>query len=576
MKVLFGIPLILALALTACGDKTPDKIKLDSPVKTTEATSPGMVAAANPHAVEAGLTVLRAGGSAVDAAIAVQTTLGLVEPQSSGIAGGAFMVVYDSKTGKVWTYNGREKAPSGAAPEMFLDPETGEPIRYLSRITSGRATGVPGVMIMLEKAHGDYGKIDWDKSFDPAIALAENGFEVSPRLAGLIKRAAGFGFGKFPATGAYFFDENGEPHEAGFLRDNQSYADTLKALQKKPRALLLPPIANDIIAATQQDPLPGSMTLADMAAYEAQKEPALCSPYRDYTICGAMPPSSGSLAVMSILGTLQNFDMSAMGNSLEGWHTFAEASFLSYADRDKYVADDDFVQVPIKELLDQDYLKTRAALISMDSASSDVKAGDPVNFVRGKDATPDSPGTSHFTIVDKDGLTVSMTTTVESVFGSHRMVNGFLLNNQLTDFSSRTHDANGDPIANAIAPNKRPRSSMAPIITFGPDGKLAFTSGSPGGNSIIAYTAKTVVGMVDWGLSPQDAIELPNVIARNGSIRLEENRLDEDIITGLEYLGHKVVRSQGEISGLHIIRRNADGSYTGGADPRREGLAKSE
>jgi len=218
------------------------------------------------------------------------------------------------------------------------------------------------------------------------------------------------------------------------------------------------------------------------------------------------------------------------------------------------VADDDFVEVPIKEMLDKDYLKTRAALISMDKVLTDVKAGNPVDFVRGKDATPDSPGTSHFTIIDKDGLTVSMTTTVESVFGSHRMVNGFMLNNQLTDFSFRTHDANGDPIANAVAPNKRPRSSMAPMIAFGPDGK----------------------GMVDWGLSPQEAIDLPNVIARNGKIRLEENRLDADIIDGLEAMGHEIVRSKGEISGLHIIRRNADGSYTGGADARREGLAKSE
>ena len=545
-------------------------------IKTTEATAPGMVVAANPHAVEAGLTILRKGGSAVDAAIAVQTVLGLVEPQSSGLAGGAFMILYDNKSGDVWFYNGRETAPAGVTPDMFMDPETGEPRRYFERLTSGRATGVPGVMVMLDKAHQDYGKLDWKESFGPGITLAEQGFEISPRLNGLITRFANYGFGSDPAVKSYFFDADGAALPVGFKRDNPAYAGVLKALSNNPRALLEGAIAQDIIDRTHQDPLPGTMTLADMAAYEAQKEPALCAPYRDYTFCGAMPPSSGGIAVLSILGTLENFDMSGMGNSLDGWHAFAEASFLSYADRDKYVGDDDFVTVPIKEMLDSDYLESRAGLISMETANTDVSAGNPVDFVRGKDATPDNPGTSHFTIIDKDGLTISMTTTVEGPFGSGRMVRGFLLNNQLTDFSSLPVDKDGNPIANAVAPGKRPRSSMAPMIAFGPDGELAFTTGSPGGNSIIAYTAKTIVGMVDWGLTPQDAIALPNVIARNGSIRLEENRLAEDIIVGLETRGHKVVRSQGEISGLHIILRNDDGSYTGAADPRREGVARSE
>ncbi len=578
MKALSGLIFSAALILTACKSDNPSTKVLtpnDFPITKTTATAPGMVAAANPHAVEAGLEILREGGSAVDAAIAVQTVLGLVEPQSSGIAGGAFMIVYDNQTGDVWFYNGRETAPAGVTPEMFLD-ETGNPIRYFEGITSGRATGVPGVMIMLDLAHKDYGKINWAKSFEPAINLAENGFEVSPRLAGLIKRAAGFGFGRQETVKNYFFDQDGNPHEIGFLRDNPAYAETLKSLQKNPRALLEPPIANQIIAVTQEEPLPGTMTLADMAAYHAQKEKALCGTYRDYTLCGAQPPSSGGIAVLSILGQLESFDMAELGNSLSGWHAFAEASFQAYADRDQYVADDDFVTVPTHEMLDKDYMKSRAANISMDSIISDVQAGNPVAFTRGKDATPDSPGTSHFTIIDKTGLTVSMTTTVESVFGSQRMVGGFMLNNQLTDFSFKTHDDSGNPIANAPAPGKRPRSSMAPMIAFGPDGRLAFTTGSPGGSSIIAYTAKTIIGMVDWGLSPQEAIELPNVIARNGSIRLEENKLDADIITGLETLGHKVVRSKGEISGLHIIKRNPDGSYTGGADPRREGIAKSE
>ena len=578
MKAFSALLLTTALVMTGCKQSStaPNTSADPSIVSKTKATAPGMVAAANPYAVDAGLDILRKGGSAVDAAIAVQTVLGLVEPQSSGLGGGAFMIVYDNKTGKVWFYDGRETAPAGATPDMFIDPETGEPRRYFDRLTSGRATGVPSAMVMLSKAHDDYGTLKWAESFAPGIELAEQGFNVSPRLNGLITRLAKYGFGADPAVKAYFFDETGEPLQAGFKRDNPAYADTLKALSSNPRALLEGPIGQAIIDRTQEPPLPGTMTLEDMAAYEAKKEPALCGPYRDYTFCGAMPPSSGGIAVLSILGTLENFDMKAMGNSLDGWHAFAEASFLAYADRDKYVADDDFVSVPIQEMLDPDYLKSRAALISMEKANTDIKAGNPVDFIRGKDATPDNPGTSHFTIIDKNGLTISMTTTVEGPFGSGRMVGGFLLNNQMTDFSSLSHDANGDPIANAVAPGKRPRSSMAPMIGFGPDGKLAFTTGSPGGNSIIAYTAKTIVGMVDWGLSPQEAIDLPNVIARNGAIRLEENRLDEAIITGLEARGHKVRRSQGEISGLHIIKRNEDGSYTGGADPRREGAAISE
>ncbi len=576
MKAFSALLLTSALIMGGC-KQTASKVETSSGhnISTTVAKAPGMVAAANPYAVEAGLEILRAGGSAVDAAIAVQTVLGLVEPQSSGIAGGAFMILYDNKSGDVWFYNGRETAPAGVTPDMFLDLETGEPLGYLERVGSGRSTGVPGVMVMLEKAHKDYGKLTWADSFAPGIKLAENGFEVSPRLNNLLGRMQRFGFLKDADAADYFLDE-GEILPVGFNRTNQPYAKVLTALSKNPRALLEGPIGEAIIAKVQSEPRPGSMTLTDMAAYKAQKEPALCAPYRAYTFCGAMPPSSGGVAVLSILGTLENFDMKALGNSLDGWHAFVEASFMAYADRDKYVADDDFVTVPIKDMLDPDYLKSRAALISMETAQTDVKAGDPVDFVRGKDATPDNPGTSHFTIIDKDGLTVSVTTTVEGPFGSGRMVNGFMLNNQLTDFSHKPVDADGNPIANAIEPGKRPRSSMAPMIAFGPDGQMAFTTGSPGGNSIIAYTAKTIVGMVDWGLSPQEAIELPNVIARNGTIRLEENRLDEAIITGLEARGHNIRRSKGEISGLHIIRRNADGSYTGGADPRREGLAKSE
>lgn len=563
-------------------------------VKSTPALSPGMVAAANPLAVKAGVEILRQGGSAVDAAIAVQTVLGLVEPQSSGLGGGAFMVVYDPKTAKVWNYNGRETAPANVTPDLFMDPETGEPLRYFEGIASGRSTGVPGAMVMLNRAYQDYGKLDWGAQMNPAIKLAEDGFAVSPRMADIVNRMGDYALKKDENARNYFFLEDGSPIPEGFIRDNKPYAESLRALQDNPRALLEGPIAEAIIAKTHEEPLAGTMTLSDMANYQAIKTEALCDTYRANIICGATPPSSGPLAVMSILGQLENFDMTKLGQTTEGWHVFSEASALAYADRDKYVADPDFVEVPVGPLLDKAYLKSRARLIQKDTALTDVKAGNPVDFVRGQDATPNSPGTSHFTIVDSDGLTVSITTTVESAFGSQRMVKGFMLNNQLTDFSFKPVDANGDPIANAVEPGKRPRSSMAPLIVFNPDGEFLFTTGSPGGNSIIAYVAKTVVGILDWGLTPQEAVELPNVISRNGQVKLEsqdlkkeetdeidrgagavEFGLPNDIVSGLEDMGHKVVRSAGEISGLHIIYRQEDGTLVGGADPRREGTVET-
>ncbi len=582
-----------ALLFTACkgvdAPPTADAVT----IAKTPAPQTGMVAAANPLATEAGLKVLREGGSAVDAAIAVQATLGLVEPQSSGLGGGAFMVVYDPKAAKVWAYDGREEAPSGASATMFQDPATGKPRGYFQRVGSGQSTGTPGAVVMLHAAHQDYGKLDWGPQFESSIALAEEGFRVSPRLAGLIKRFGGYILKNDPDTRDYFFTENGEPLPEGFLRDNQPYANTLREIAKNPRALLEGDIAADIVEKISQEPFPGTLTVADMAAYQPRKAEALCTSYRGHAVCGAQPPASGGVAVQSILGTLENFDMAAAGNTAAGWHLFAEASFLAYADRDKYVADSQFVDVPVAEMLDKDYLKSRAELIKPDRNIKEVKAGNPVSFARGKDATPDNPGTSHFTVVDKDGLTVSMTTTIEGAFGSQRMVRGFLLNNELTDFSAVDKDADGVLIANRVAPRKRPRSSMAPHIVFAPDGELLFTTGSPGGNSIIAYTTKTIVGIIDWGLSPQEAIELPNVIARNGSLRLEAQNLrdaetseinrgagakefgmSEDIVSALEGLGHKVRRSGGEISGLHIIYRQDNGTLVGGADPRREGTAQ--
>ena len=566
---------------------------VNAKIKPTPSKSKGMVAAANPLASRAGVEILEAGGSAIDAAIAIQAMLGLVEPQSSGLGGGAFMVVYDPKTAKVWSYNGREKAPSAASPDMFLDPQTKQPIPYRNGIASGVSTGVPGVITMLQKAHQDYGLLDWGVQFEPAIKTAENGFKVSPRMANITARMGGFALNKDKNAKDYFFlDDGAKTIPVGFLRDNPQYANTLRALQKNPRALLEGPIAQEILRVTHRPPFPGSLTLDDMKNYQAKKTEALCSTYRSNIICGAQPPSSGPVAVQSILGVLENFDMKKLGMTSEGWHIFSEASFLAYADRDKYIGDPDFIAVDADSLIDKEYLRSRADLIRNDIAMKNVTAGNPNALVRGKDSTPDNPSTSHFTVVDKDGLVVSMTTTVEAAFGSQRMAAGFILNNQLTDFSFQPRDSDGLLVANAVGPNKRPRSSMAPVIVFNPEGEFLFTSGSPGGSSIIAYTAKTIVGILDWGLSPQDAIELPNVIARNGRVAVEakglkdeisgeidrgspaeEFGLPESLIKGLESRGHKVRRSKGEFSGIHIIYRDEDGTLMGGADPRREGVA---
>ena len=566
---------------------------VNAKIKPTPSKSKGMVAAANPLASRAGVEILEAGGSAIDAAIAIQAMLGLVEPQSSGLGGGAFMVVYDPKTAKVWSYNGREKAPSAASPDMFLDPQTKQPIPYRNGIASGVSTGVPGVITMLQKAHQDYGLLDWGVQFEPAIKTAENGFKVSPRMANITARMGGFALNKDKNAKDYFFlDDGNKTIPVGFLRDNPQYANTLRALQKNPRALLEGPIAQEILRVTHRPPFPGSLTLDDMKNYQAKKTEALCSTYRSNIICGAQPPSSGPVAVQSILGVLENFDMKKLGMTSEGWHIFSEASFLAYADRDKYIGDPDFITVDADSLIDKEYLRSRADLIRNDIAMKNVTAGNPNALVRGKDSTPDNPSTSHFTVVDKDGLVVSMTTTVEAAFGSQRMAAGFILNNQLTDFSFQPRDSDGLLVANAVGPNKRPRSSMAPVIIFNPEGEFLFTSGSPGGSSIIAYTAKTIVGILDWGLSPQDAIELPNVIARNGRVAVEakglkdeisgeidrgspaeEFGLPESLIKGLESRGHKVRRSKGEFSGIHIIYRDEDGTLMGGADPRREGVA---
>lgn len=570
---------VIFLSLTACSS-LGNSLNQETAVTKTKRT--GMVVTANPHASKVGADILRAGGSAVDAAIAIEAVLSLVEPQSSGLAGGAFMVHFNNKSNEVVVYDGRETAPAKATAKMFLKDD-GDSIGFLNAKNSGVSTGVPGVIAMLALAHADHGKLPWGAHFDRAKQLAVDGFEVSPRLNSLIER-----FGKYiPDTldkgpvdaHGYFFDEAGEPLKVGAIRTNPAYATTLTEIAKTPESFYQGEIAKQIIAQTSQAPRAGALSPEDLANYRALKRPALCAPYRGKTLCGP-PPASSWVAVGEIVGLLEHGPaFSELGASdPQNWAIFTQAQRLAYADRDQYVGDSLFVDVPIRGLLNSDYLSERAKLIDTDSASEAVDPGDPWVYEQAKkvaygtDATNDIAGTTHFVVVDGDGNVVSMTASVESIFGSTRMAGGMFLNNQLTDFSFQPVDDNGKPIANRVEPGKRPRSSMSPTIVLDQDGEFLMATGSPGGNSIIAYTAKTLVGVLDWNLSPQQAVELPNLVARQGKVRIEKERAAPELIDGLREFGFNVHESAGENSGLSVILRKADGTLEGGVDPRREGV----
>ncbi len=532
-------------------------------------TAGAMVAAANPMAVEAGLDMLRRGGTAMDAAVAVQAVLGLVEPQSSGIGGGAFLLYYDAATGDVTAYDGREVAPAGATPDMFMDGA--EPMGFGAAVRSGRSVGAPGAVAMLAMAHGDHGKLAFGAALGPAIALAEGGFPVPRRMREMT--ALLLGFGPLPAEAAAYLTPDGKtPWPEGHVIRNAAYADTLKRIAAEgPKGFYEGPVAEAIVAAVQADETPGTLALSDLSAYQPRRLEPLCLTFRVDLVCGMGPPSSGGLAVANALGILERLPRAAPG-SAEAWHQLIEAERLAYADRDLYAADDRFVSVPVAGLLDPAYLDARAGLVAPDRAMAEAKAGTPPGAPkRAADSGGAWTGTSHFVIVDAAGNAVSMTTTVESIFGSQRMAAGFFLNNQLTDFSFRPTDEAGLPIANAVAAGKKPRSSMAPTLVFR-EGRFHLAAGSPGGNAIIGYVLKTLVATLDWGMEPQAAVALPNVVAR-GRVLLEPG-FDVNVRAALTAMGHDLgdMRS-GEASGLHAIMLGADGRLTGGADPRRDGVA---
>ncbi|QYY32573.1 gamma-glutamyltransferase [Cupriavidus pinatubonensis] len=553
-----------------------------------------MAAAANPLATEAGRDVLRQGGSAIDAAIAMQAVLTLVEPQASGVGGGAFIMYWDGK--RVQAFDGRETAPAGATENLFLRPD-GKPMEFSEAQIGGRSVGTPGVLRALEMAHREHGKLKWSQLFQRAISLAEKGFPISPRLYAQV--ASDKFMSNSPEMSAYFLDAQGKPKPAGTILKNPQLAQTLRAIAANgPNALYTGPIARDIVTKVNGSLNPGSLSTRDLVNYRAKLRVPVCTDYKRWKICGMPPPSSGGIALAQILGTLQaletrnpKYALAALKPSAvstpavleanpDAVHAIAEADRLAYADRGLYVADSDFVQVDIAGMVNPAYLEQRASLISdksMGKAQPGVPPGTSVAFA--PDRSPPRISTSQIVAVDSRGGAISMTTTVESYFGSHIMVRGFMLNNQLTDFSFLPSE-NGKPVANRVEPGKRPRSSMAPTLVFDREsGKFLGTVGSPGGSQIIEYVSKTLVGLLDWNMDVQAAIGMANFGSRNGPTELEKGLVTPALADALKQRGHQVAEIEMTSGTQAIMRRQrADGRlvWAGGADPRREGVAMGD
>ena len=547
------------------------------------------VAAANPLATDAGYQIIQAGGSAIDAAIAVQMVLTLVEPQSSGIGGGAFLLNWDGE--EVKAYNGRESAPAAADEDHFLD-DNGEPMPFRDAVRSGKSVGVPGTIAMLKQAHEIHGVLPWRDLFTPAITLAENGFKVSPRLNQLL--AGEDAFRDDDIASQFYYDENNEARPVGYELKNPALADILRRVANQGIGeFYQSEIAEDIVNRIRSHERPGNMTVADINNYPAQdfETRALCNDWKSYNICGFPPPSSGHIAIMQMLGILEQMESSESDfeNGLmtaEWMHNYLEAAKLAFADRAKYIGDWDFVDAPAGDwnsLMDPAYLDERADLIG-DQSMGTAEPGNPGEIKAMLGVQPYQPesGTSHISIVDRDGNMVSMTTTIESGFGSRIMSDGgtglpggFILNNELTDFSLSPVDEDGNPMANRVEPGKRPRSSMSPSLVFDREsGNVLASVGSPGGAAIIHYTAKAIIGMYDWDLNAQDTINLPNFANFNGASALEEDRFPADFIELLREMGHEI-RTQPMTSGIQAIQVTEDG-YFGGADPRREGVVMGQ
>ncbi len=594
-----------ALLLAGCAQPVPVPVPVPEPASpaalpaqpegaSARTAKPGwqaqrqMVAAAHPLAAEAGLAMLRAGGSALDAAIAAQMVLALVEPQSSGIGGGAFLMLWDGRAVSAW--DGRETAPALADERQFLGDD-GRPLPFPQATIGGRAVATPGVLRMLQAAHREQGQLPWARLFQPAINLADDGFRVSPRLHALL--LANSALRSDPRAAAYFLRADGTPHAVGHLLRNPALATLLRAVSMLgPDALYRGPAAAELVQRVRSHAVPGRLSEADLAAYAPRRREPLCTPWRELRVCGMPPPSSGHIAMMQTLGMLERLPVAATPTPAGGvpgapWlHAYTEAARLAFADRALHVADPDFTAAPgggWASLLDRAYLAQRAALVG-EQAMPTAAAGQPPGTATAWAAMPEQPeqGTSHISVIDAQGRAVALTTSIENAFGARIMADGgsgqsggYLLNNQMTDFALAPTDAAGRPLANRIQPGKRPRSSMSPTLVFdAKSGKLLMTLGAPGGAFLIHYTARTLLAMQVWGLSPQAAIDAPNFGTLGGPLVLEEGRFPAAVAEALRARGHRVTEAMLS-SGVQAIKRDA-GGLQGGADPRREGGARGD
>ena len=566
-----------ALLLTGCAAEELPPPPIEATGKVVSGQQQ-MVVVAHPLAAAAGRDILRRGGSAIDAAIAIQMVLTLVEPQSSGIGGGGYLLHYAADGQRIESYDGRETAPASARPDRFLGTD-GQPLPFDRAMAGGRSVGVPGIVRMLEMAHRDHGTLPWRELLQPAIDLAERGFAISPRLADKI--AGDELLATQPTTRRYFFDATGKAHVAGTILRNPELADTLRQIARDGAdAFYRGRIATDIVAAvTKATPVPGDITLQDLADYRPERRPALCLDYRAARICGMGPSSSGGIAVLQILGTLRHFNIAGLApQSVDALHLILEASRLAFADRERYVGDPAFTTIPVARLLNDDYLASRAGEIDPEHAMGEAEPGRPIDAAQIGAADPrllpEFPSTSHISVVDADGNAVSFTSSVEGPFGAHVMVDGFLLNNQLTDFAFLPAKR-GRAAANRVEPGKRPRSSMSPTLVFDrKSNRLLAVVGSPGGSSIIGYVAQALVGLIDWQLDPYVAIAAAHAVNRNGPTLLEADAGLEPLAAALRERGHEV-KMQVLESGLNVILLK-DGYLLGASDPRREGVALAD
>lgn len=539
------------------------------------ALAAGTVSSADPRASEAGQQILREGGSATDAALAMLLALNVVEPQSSGIGGGGFLLHHDAGTGLIDTIDGREAAPASASPSLFLDGE-GRPLPFMAAFPGGKSVGVPGNVALMKLAHDKWGRLPWAELFRPAIALARDGFTVSRPLAAALQRAAPLWAENFPDARTIYWIA-GKPAEEGATIRNPAFADFLEELSMQGPDAFYEGAAGAIHqAVAEASRNPTRLTAGDLAAYRARERPAVCSPYRGYKVCGMGPPSSGATTVLQILGMLERFDLRALGpDNPESWHLIGEAMRLAYADRAKYLGDRDFVAVPVAGLLDPAYMRRRSALISRTRARTLYEAGTPPGAdARTMSPAREVPGTTHFIAIDGEGDIVSMTSTIEGAFGSQLIAHGFFLNNEMTDFDF-VPEENGAPVANRVEPGKRPRSSMAPTIVYDREGKPVFVVGAAGGPTIIMQVTKAIIAHFDWGMDAKSAIGLGLLFFRNGELLVEQGSALEAVKPGLEKMGHEVGTFTFPLK-ANAAERLPDGRWSGAADPRSVGLALTE